>query len=550
MSTNGEYWISSIDVNYAPIDYTITYTLNGGSVSGNPTSYNIETNTFTLKNPTRSGYTFTGWTGSNGSTKQTSVSITKGSTGNKSYTANWQANTYTVSYNANGGTGAPSSQTKTHGVNLTLQNKGSLSRTGYTTDGWATSAGGNKAYNFGGTYSNNAAITLYAHWNANTYKVKFIGNGSTSGSMSDQNFTYGTAQNLTANGFSKTGYTFAGWATSADGAKAYNNQQSVNNLTATNGGTFNLYAVWSVENYTISYTLNGGTATNPANYNIETATFTLNNPTKEGYEFLGWTGSNGSTPQTEVSIAQGSTGDKSYTANWMSQAAADVMGLISAIGEVTYTAESKALIDAAREAYEALTDEQKAEVTNYATLTAAETAYAEAKTAADQAAADAVIAKINAIGEVEYTEASADKIDAARDAYDALTNDQKALISDEQLAVLTAAEATYATLVADHAAADAVVELINAIGTVTADSKDAIDAARAAYEALTDDQKALVDADALDTLEAAEEAYSHLIPTALDNTAVETKATKRIVNGHLFIERDGRTYTITGQQVK
>lgn len=180
----------------------------------------------------------------------------------------------------------------------------------------------------------------------------------------------------------------------------------------------------------------------------------------------------------------GSTGDKSYTANWMSQAAANVMGLISAIGEVTYTAESKALID------------------------------------------------------------------AARIAYDALTDDQKALISDEQLAVLTAAEATYATLVADHAAADAVVELINAIGTVTADSKDAIDAARAAYEALTDDQKALVDADALDTLEAAEEAYSHLIPTALDNTAVETKATKRIVNGQLFIERDGRTYNAQGAQVR
>ena len=71
-------------------NYTISYTLNGGTLpSGYPSSYNITTNTFTLSNPTRTGYTFAGWTGSNGSTKQTSVSITKGSTGNKTLYAKW-----------------------------------------------------------------------------------------------------------------------------------------------------------------------------------------------------------------------------------------------------------------------------------------------------------------------------------------------------------------------------------------------------------------------------------------------------------------------------
>ncbi len=477
MSTTGEYLISSMEVNYAPINYTISYTLNGGSISGSyPTSYNIETNTFTLKNPTRSGYTFTGWTGSNGSTKQTSVSIAKGSTGNKSYTANWQAITYTVSYNANGGTGAPAGQTKTHGTNLTLRDKGSLSRTGYTTDGWATSTGGNKAYNFGGTYSNNAAITLYAHWNANTYKVKFNGNGSNGGSMSDQNFTYGTAQNLTANGFSKTGYTFAGWATSSTGAKVYNNQQSVNNLTSTNGGTFNLYALWSVVNYTISYTLNGGTATNPTNYNITTNTFTLNNPTRDGYTFTGWTGSNGSTPQTSVSIEKGSTGNKNYTANWICQAAVDVMNLINAIG-TPITLDSKDAIDAARTAYNALTDAQKTEVTNYATLTAAEAAYNTLVT--DHAAADAVIAQINAIGS-PITATSQTAIEDARNAYNALTDTQKGYVTN------------YSELT-DAEAALAVVNLINAIGSpITAASQTAIDAARNAYDALSNDQKALV----------------------------------------------------------
>ena len=69
--------------------YTISYNLNGGSVSGNPTSYTANTATFTLKNPTRSGYMFTGWTGTGLSSASTSVKITKGLTGNRSYTANW-----------------------------------------------------------------------------------------------------------------------------------------------------------------------------------------------------------------------------------------------------------------------------------------------------------------------------------------------------------------------------------------------------------------------------------------------------------------------------
>ena len=73
--------------------------------------------------------------------------------------------------------------------------------------------------------------------------------------------------------------------------------------------------------YTLSYTLNGGSlaSENPTSYTIETATFTLNNPTKTGYDFAGWTGSNGNTPQATVTIAKGSTGNKSYTANWTSR---------------------------------------------------------------------------------------------------------------------------------------------------------------------------------------------------------------------------------------
>ena len=121
-------------------------------------------------------------------------------------------------------------------------------------------------------------------------------------------------------------------------------------------------------------------------------------------------------------------------------AAENVISLINAIGTVEYTDASKALIDAARSAYDALTDAQKALVTNYTTLTAAETTYA---------AAENVISLINAIGTVEYTDASKALIDAARTAYDALTDAQKALVTN--YTTLTAAETEYAELlVAAH----------------------------------------------------------------------------------------------------
>ena len=167
---------------------------------------------------------------------------------------------YTISYNANGGTGAPASQKKGQDVTLALQGKGNLARTGYDADGWATSATGNKAYNFGGNYTANASATLYAHWN--------------------------------------------------------------------------------IVNYTLTYNLDGGqvTTANPATYNVETNTFTLNNPTKYLWIFTGWTGSNGDTPQETVTIAKGSTGSKAYTANWVYDTRlANLLDLYNALGNEVWT---------------------------------------------------------------------------------------------------------------------------------------------------------------------------------------------------------------------
>jgi uncharacterized repeat protein (TIGR02543 family) len=113
------------------------------------------------------------------------------------------------------------------------------------------SPGGTSAYTNGQNVSNlvtNGTVTLYAVWMVNTYTVTFNPNGG-AGSMADQSFAYGTAQNLTNNAFTKTGYTFDGWALSSGGTTAaYTNGQSVSNLTAAANGTVILYAVWKVAN--------------------------------------------------------------------------------------------------------------------------------------------------------------------------------------------------------------------------------------------------------------------------------------------------------------
>ena len=151
-------------------NYSIGYNLNGGSISGQKTSYNVTTESFTLPTPTRTGYTFTGWTGSNGSTPQKSVTIVKGSIGNKSYTANWSANSTTIHFDANGGSGAPGNQTKVVGQTLTLSST-KPTRSGYTFRGWKEVSKTNKYYQPGSSYTNDyngETITMRAVWVKNS----------------------------------------------------------------------------------------------------------------------------------------------------------------------------------------------------------------------------------------------------------------------------------------------------------------------------------------------------------------------------------------------
>lgn len=146
--------------------YKITYNANGGSgAPSSQTKWKNQTLTLSTTKPTRTGYTFLGW-----STSSSATSATYSAGG--SYTANsaatlyavWKALTYTVKFNANGGTGAPGNQTKTYGKTLTLSST-KPTRTNYNFKGWGTSASATTvAYTAGGNYNANAAITLYAVW--------------------------------------------------------------------------------------------------------------------------------------------------------------------------------------------------------------------------------------------------------------------------------------------------------------------------------------------------------------------------------------------------
>lgn len=147
---------------------------------------------------------------------------------------------YTISYNANDGSGAPSSQTKWYGESLTLSSTKPI-RTGYSFLGWATSASGSVAYAAGASYTANAAATLYAVWKANTYPVKYDANGG-SGAPANQTKTYGETLKLSTTVPTLTNYNFLGWGTSAS-ATTVSYAAGANYTT---NAEITLYAIWEL----------------------------------------------------------------------------------------------------------------------------------------------------------------------------------------------------------------------------------------------------------------------------------------------------------------
>ena len=288
---------SSVSVS-AKTKYTVSYNANGGTgAPSSQTKWYGTTLTLSSTKPTRTGYNFKNWKSTQGSTV---YYFNPGSTttynGNQTMYAQWTAKTWTVSYNANGGSGAPSSQTKTYGTTLTLSST-KPTRTGYIFKGWATSSSGTVAYNAGASYTSNASITLYAVWQKATYTVKYNANGGT-GAPASQTKTYGTALTLRTGvptratveeSGTTTTYKFKGWSTSSTATTVSYAAGSSYNTNA----DVTLYAVWAdssiTETYTISYNSDGGTEILPQ-VKTKTVNLTLTSdvPKKEGYDFVQW----------------------------------------------------------------------------------------------------------------------------------------------------------------------------------------------------------------------------------------------------------------------
>ena len=201
-----------------------------------------------------------------------------------------------------------------------------------------------------------------------------------------------------------------------------------------------------------------------------------------------------------------------------------VIDLIDQIGTVTL--DSREAIEAARNAYDALTEEQQSYVTNYSVLTAAE---AELKAleeqAADQAAADAVTEQINSLPAADaLTLADKAAVEAAREAYEALTGNQKALVTEETVQKLANLEAKIAELTDDaEAAAEVEQEIVSlpSAEELTLEDAPAVKTANAHYEALTDEQKSLISADIVEKLQKAVEQMAILEEQAADQAAAD-----------------------------
>ena len=291
---------------YKPATYTVTFDANGGTnaPSSQTKTYGVAL-TLTTAIPTRANYRFAGWSKDRNAT---SASYTAGG----SYTDNadvtlyavwrYDPETYTVRYDANGGTGSPTSQTKTYGVPLTLSTV-KPTRAGYEFLGWATSKGATASeYAPGERYTDEASVTFYAVWRyvPKTYTVSYDANGG-SNAPGTQTKTENVALTLASTIPAREGYTFRGWATSPTATTA--DYQPGESYTANAAVT--LYAVWEKESYTVSYDANGGTGAPSSQVKKygETLKLRTDVPTRSGYDFLGWAESSTATSATYLAGA-------------------------------------------------------------------------------------------------------------------------------------------------------------------------------------------------------------------------------------------------------
>ena len=293
--------------NWEIITYTISVYKGDGSVA-QPISYTVETPDFALQPPTRTGYEFLGWQRLDGyapGEKQMNVTIPKGTTGDRTYTGCWQAIAYTITLDTSGGNALDAISYTVESDPITLPTP---VRTGYTFLGWTgegiimpqlnvtipTGSTGNKAYT--------------ANWQVIEYTITLDTNGGPNVSP----IKYTVEDSFTLPYPLRPGYEFAGWTLDGSGMLPFTPLIIYPGTT----GDLHYKAEWRLAEYTITMDLDGGSGQEKVVYTITDEEFELPTPTRNGYEFVGWTGERITTPQTSVKIPKGSTGNKAYTANW------------------------------------------------------------------------------------------------------------------------------------------------------------------------------------------------------------------------------------------
>ena len=292
--------------------YNVDFDANGGSCDTSSKEVTYGEAYGSLPTPEKTGYSFQGWFTDMADGTQIKDTSVVSITASQTLYAHWKANTYTIAFDKNNGTGTTASITATYGSDAVLTTNG-FTRTGYTFDGWSETASGDVKYADKATVKNLATSgtkTLYAHWKANTYTIVYDYNnpsGATNkgGSTASQIKTYGTNLALKSNGFTaptKTGYiyTFKNWNTKADGSGTpYNGGANLtSDLSSANGATVTLYAIWTktANTYTIAYNYNnpsgatnkgGSTASQTKTYgtNLTLKSNGFTAPTQSGYTY-------------------------------------------------------------------------------------------------------------------------------------------------------------------------------------------------------------------------------------------------------------------------
>ena len=292
----------TVVANFTAISYTIGYDLAGGSVATpNPTAYTIESSAITLNNPTKTGYTFAGWTGTDLDAATTEVTIAAGSTGIRSYTATWTPTVYNIVYTMDGGTATPANPT-TYTIETETFTLNNPTKTGHTFKGWKLNGEGDAMSEVTIAQGSTGHLAYTATWQVNQYTITFDSNGGSAVDAITQD--YGTAI-TSPDAPTRTGYDFAGWSPAVPATMPAENMTVV--------------AQWTLATYTVTITGGGVTADNTTPKYGENVVLTIMNDPDAKLTSLTVNGNDvtSSIVENHYTIS-GVTGNVSVVATWSS----------------------------------------------------------------------------------------------------------------------------------------------------------------------------------------------------------------------------------------